>query len=239
MKTPFSLISFVAMATLTGHASAASIIWGSATNVSSASDISTAGTLVSALDLGSGSDRTINGVTFSAYASVAAGTSGSYDVTGVTGNGSWGNAAFGAYGTPSALASTVYGSALNDGIYTNGVGSTRSQTLTGLLVGQQYQIQIWFNDVRAHANPDSVTFGSGAGNPTVTLLSNDNSPSFSQYAIGTFTANDTTQLLTFQETAGQGGATINMFQLRAIPEPSVAVLGGIGMLALLRRRRVL
>jgi hypothetical protein len=58
------------------------------------------------------------------------------------------------------------------------------------------------------------------------------------FVTGTFTANATTQDFLFTDTSPTQSTTLlNAFQLRAIPEPSAALLGGLGMLALLRRRR--
>lgn len=57
-----------------------------------------------------------------------------------------------------------------------------------------------------------------------------------QFAVGTLIASGTTQSL-FAEAQGFARAHINAIQLRAIPEPSVSLLGGLGALALLRRRK--
>jgi len=191
---------------------AATIVWGNATNVSSSTDISLKGSLVEAYDIGSAVDRTINGVLFS-----AAGPSG------------WGDANFASYGN--AGMSGAYGEALNDGTYTNNNGSRQTHTFTGLTSGQQYEFQVWFNDNRNGSTVNANTLTGADGG--VELLGNG------QYAIGTFTADSTgSQDLTWTETGSiSGGATLNLVQLRAVPEPSSAALLGLGGLALLLRRR--
>jgi hypothetical protein len=56
---------------------------------------------------------------------------------------------------------------------------------------------------------------------------------------GTFTASATTQAFTvetFQAGDSKGGL-VNALVLNTVPEPHAALLGGLGLLALLRRRR--
>jgi hypothetical protein len=57
-----------------------------------------------------------------------------------------------------------------------------------------------------------------------------------QFAIGTFTANGTTQDLSAVAN-GFGQAHINALQVRAVPEPSSAVLISLGGIALILHRR--
>ncbi len=141
-------------------------------------------------------------------------------------------------GAPVTLAST--GTYMN----ANAVGTI---SLTGLSVGYTYRIQalvidgrpddgfqtitgrtVWFDGINlgVYANGISgVTWGDGI------------------LATGTFVADATTQSFTIQtrnptDTANTGGQlnALTLYQT-AIPEPSAALLGGLGMLALLRRRR--
>jgi hypothetical protein len=60
-----------------------------------------------------------------------------------------------------------------------------------------------------------------------------------QWIKGTFTADSTSQSLQLSGalSATDGYPQINALQLRTIPEPSSALLGGLGLLALFRRRR--
>lgn len=231
---------------------AATIAWSAATNVNATTDISTAGTLVRALNFGEATNRTINTVTFVGYTATYPGGTGSYDPVAGTGT-IIGSASFTGYGTPvdhaNAALDASYGSALASGRYVNGAGSIGTQTLTGLTIGQQYLIQIWFNDVRTTVAGDvinSVLIDSGASTPSVTLQSDDDGldgaggrGALAQFTIGTFTASATTQVFRVDEnsTTSVAGATMNMLQIRAIPEPSSMWLGGLGVLALMRRRR--
>jgi hypothetical protein len=73
-----------------------------------------------------------------------------------------------------------------------------------------------------------MSYGSSASDSLLTLKG--------QFAIGTFTADATTQTL-YMETINIAQSHINAYQIRLIPEPSSALLGGLGLLALLRRRR--
>ena len=59
------------------------------------------------------------------------------------------------------------------------------------------------------------------------------------FVIGTFTADSSTQAFTFAAASGYDANRTQFIamQLRVIPEPSAALLGGLGVLALLRRRR--
>ena len=105
--------------------------------------------------------------------------------------------------------------------------------LTGLLEGQEYAIQYWVQDIRAGAETRTLTL-----DDQTTLdynISDTANSGVGQWAVGTFTADNTGS-----QTINITSATyseMNLFQLRAIPEPSAALLGGLGLLALLRRRR--
>jgi hypothetical protein len=62
-----------------------------------------------------------------------------------------------------------------------------------------------------------------------------------QFAIGTFTASGTTQAFLLSEPGGDFNPLINALQVRAVPEPSLTLLGcavaAAGGLALRRRSR--
>lgn len=244
MLRNFAIATALLLATAV-HSEGAIITWSAATNVNADSDVSTLGTLVRAVNVGSGSAKTINGVSFAANTTTDGGTSGTYDVS--AGTGPWGNGTWPNYGAPldnsNGALSADYGSALSDGTYTNGGGSIRTQTLSNLTNGQQYLIQVWWNAVQGTSSQLGMVFDSGSGTPSVTLYTSGTgfSPrlSLAQFATGTFTANATTQIVRWDETSGTGGATINMFQIRAVPEPSsfAMLLFGSVMLWAVRRKR--
>jgi MYXO-CTERM domain-containing protein len=136
--------------------------------------------------------------------------------------------------------------------------------LSNLTIGNTYQIQIWAVDTNTtvgDAGNKGLLLGNGAaGNPvlgTDTMLLYEFADGAAagvygaggQYGLGTFVANATTQsfnvrtynnLLTPTPSAASQDHFSNGWQLRdlgVVPEPSAALLGGLGLLALLRRRR--
>jgi hypothetical protein len=112
-------------------------------------------------------------------------------------------------------------------------------TLSGLEIGQQYSVQLLVSDMRAGIGDiRSIRFDDGLGNFTDWALESS-APSF----IGTFTANSTSQSFGVfsQATSGDSGSVLNAVTISLVPEPSTALLGGLGiglgMCLLLRSRR--
>jgi hypothetical protein len=242
---------FLAVGLATSTALAAPIDWGiGAQNISGDSDVSTSGTLVDAFAFStadSATATTVNGVTFAAYAvpadynyqtSVTLGNYSlsenygfvhSYDTLG------WGSGAFNNL-------SSSYGRLLSAGASST-FYDTLSLTMTGLTIGNTYQFQWWDNNSSfASSDANGVTpgystamAGNGEGD-SVGLNANDggNPGSLGQFAIGTFTADDTTQVIDFNGSSGYGGTDplINAIQLRDItpvPEPSTWALLAVGL----------
>ncbi|MGC4017005.1 MAG: hypothetical protein QM755_21195 [Luteolibacter sp.] len=75
--------------------------------------------------------------------------------------------------------------------------------------------------------------GSGFANSTVTLSDGTNTASITGYNANALR----TLYLGVEATTGTSSANFDSIQLQAIPEPSAAVLGGLGLLVLARRRR--
>lgn len=138
-----------------------------------------------------------------------------------------------------------------------------SVDFSGLTIGNTYQIQIWHSDtdlVLDNAGDKGLLLGNGAagapvlGTDVMLLREWADGPDTStyglggQYGLGTFVADATTQsfnvrgytnLLTTPSAASSDHFS-NGYQIRdlgVIPEPSTALLGALGVLALLRRRR--
>ena len=219
-------------------AQAATISWTVSDITGQISDISTTGTLVSALGGSSlAGDIMVGGVTF-ADAQIPFSSGGSFFNE---------TRAVSLPATPNA----AYQDLLEES--TRNTALTSEITYTGLTEDQQYQIQIWTADDRADT---ALVLSNGVGaallgeTGAVTLIQRNTSNSNAgQYAIGVFTADasgeqsfDIQRYLDISTAtpttpSPNGNAIVNAIQLREIPEPSTALLGGIGMLALLRRRR--
>ncbi len=118
-------------------------------------------------------------------------------------------------------------------------GFTFSLSGGGILADTAYELKFWSYDSNT-TNPSTVsyngtngstgsldiTFDSGAGSGPSTL---------DQYAgTATFTSNNS-GVLDILVTSNAEGPRINGFEI--VPEPSAALLGGLGALLLLRRRR--
>jgi hypothetical protein len=241
MKNTTSLVALAALA-LAGSASAATITWGTPTAIASESDVSLNGTLILAKQVthttyGGYANQTVNGVTFDGFENTQNGVT--FDIPfGFSGADQTGYVV-GAAGTPGTL-STAYQQMLTGGYY--GGAGTATVTLSGLALGQQYELQFWVADYRQfppNTYARSLTLTAGNTSGALTYLQTDGS-GFNQgavsgsYILGTFTADNSLQSITIN--AGDS-VQLNALQLRAIPEPSAALLGGLGMLALLRRRR--
>lgn len=189
----------------------ANITWGPATNIATAtgnsSDVSNSGTLIEAYNavasdqIATATPITVNGVTFTPTTSLLNAdpkNAGNSDFSINT------NA-----GDPSydSLVSTVeYGGGTNLVSLTIGDGDgDASINGAGLLnIGTTYEIQVWYVDTRANQNARETPVGDGNGNK-VTL--ND------QFALGTFTADATTQVITL-ESPSFGQAHITAYQIR-------------------------
>lgn len=125
----------------------------------------------------------VNGVTFTpAYGGDA--------LSGQNGS----NAAAGALPVGGAI-SAGYAAILSANDYNTGTGSTPTLTLNGLIVGQHYEVQVWTNDSDGTSLGSQTVRSGGALDPWVVLNMNTTGVSGGrgQYALGTFTADATSQ----------------------------------------------
>jgi hypothetical protein len=203
------------------NARAASISWGTpnVVDINDPTQVLTNGTLVYAgfrpsyyyTDSPADTEIVVNGVAF---------TQDLLNNTDV-GGGSWS----GPYGP----ASNAYSELLADGLFNQDLG-THTTTITGLTVGDNYEIQVftsfWGGDsgfeTQLISGSNVVDMGNNASTPT--------------YDVGTFTADSTSQ--SFQWTGVTDYGVMAAVQVRevAVPEPATAGLLLLGVPALLLRR---
>ena len=232
---------------LINAAPAAVILWNPVSTISGDSDVSTAGSLVNAFNVGGLGNATVGGITFTATTvdAVTTGTLG-------TGSGAltlqasttwFGNlgAIFGSASAPFSSLSAGYQSLLNTLAYS--ASSSATYTMQGLVIGQAYLVQFWLNDSRGSDTTfgryNQFTAGNLSGNVDVNALNAVGG--VGQFVIGTFVADATTQAVNvaagFVAPSTSSVIQLNGYQLRAIPEPSVAVLLTGSLLTLVLRRR--
>jgi hypothetical protein len=246
MNTTHShLLAGLFAAAFAGTVQAATITWGSSVNIlNDPTQISTNGT-VHATAIGSrtggagvtGASVTVNGVQFFDNLTIDAAFVSHNDVIG------------GRTGLPNTAGDDYY-----DLLEAGDRDSSSIDvpiTFTGLTIGTPYEIQFWASDNANPVGDSAVVLNNGngsspnpatAGHATVLYEATDGGPG--QFVIGTFTADATSQELlvrrwtnlTTTPTASNQNL-IQAWQIRAIPEPSTALLGALGALALLRRRR--
>jgi hypothetical protein len=218
---------------------AAPIIWGSPTIISGDSDVRTDGTLVAAFNL-NGADVTVNGVTFAGltYPFMATTvTSGNFTFTESPGH-LLAESGFGSGSAPFNSLSANYQTLLSTAMSTDD-NNTITLTMSGLVIGQQYEFQWWLNDSNS---PNSGFLTTATATNSVSLDDNTTNANggVGQFVTGTFTANATGQTIAFDGINGAQAPTINALQLRAIPEPStmsILFLGGALITGSAFRRR--
>jgi MYXO-CTERM domain-containing protein len=202
---------------------------------------STYGTLEFALNMG-GSALTRDGVAFTTAGTTPSGatrnflTSGgvgaTINVVGVTqgGNRAWSQATLS--GSTDGLFHTI-------AFANHGSSPGYEITVSGLDAGKSYQLQFLFGDPRtAFPYSNTVTaFDSSSNNATATV-SYGSASSGDEFSMLTAVVSGSTsfKFRSFKEASG-GGPGIAGLVVHSVPEPSAALLGGLGLLALLRRRR--
>ncbi len=187
-------------------AHAADITWGTATGYSSASDVSTVGTLIEAINACGSEYLTsplINGVQFVGNTGLMSGDANTTFFFGDTGD-------------------TEYNHLLNALDYASSQFSVGNGQLE---VGKEYLIQLWYLDERSSSAGDrSMAFGDGNGNASPWVDDG--------YVIGTFIANNGSQTITVQgyNNSDSSGATshVTAYQIRDLssPVPTLSTVAG-------------
>lgn len=162
---------------------------------------------------------TINLTTISAYSGATAQTLGmSVDGMGV-GNDKWGSGPQG----------WVF--SFNQIVSFDGIGFSTSG---GNGEGLKIESTAWANAIVDDTGQD-WSFSSDGTSGIFSILAG-NGPTFDFTSAGVASVAAGTPII-IEHNAGNGGGQMTEFTITAIPEPSTALLGGLGMLALLRRRR--
>lgn len=216
-----------------------SVTWGAQKNITGDSDVSLIGNLVYAYKFVPTAigDTTVNGVAFSEF--VVPDNESSVDVGAVRISESVGflkgSGFYDSSNNPFSNLSTGYQQLLRYAV-TATAPSTITLQLGLLTIGHTYDFQWWSNNSTTDSGWNDTT---ATATNSVTLISNSgflNAPfspvegGLGQYAIGRFTATNTTHLINFNGTSVF--PLINAFQLRSVslvvPEPSMLVIAVSG-----------
>ena len=100
--------------------------------------------------------------------------------------------------------------------YTTSGTTSGTQTISGLSIGKTYQIQIFYNDQRSCCSGRTMTYGDSSNTVNISAGGSGHG----QYAIGTFTADATTQILTHQS---NGFANIHYNAILVVEASSIPV----------------
>jgi hypothetical protein len=250
LSTPAKLIVAVALCLSVSPKVAWAIVditWGAPSTISGDSDVNTAGSLVYAYNIGDPAvtSTAINGVTFAPFPITDGGTSttsGSLTVAGFSNEPMSTALSTGSASAPYASLSTSYKAMLGTAVMKSSSSiHFLDLTLLNLNPGQTYTLQVWTNNSIATTSAASLWNFSGNGSQNIDINTTDIAGGVGQYAIGTFTADATSEpFFIHGEPFPTGIGLINGLQLRtaAVPEPTTFGLFGIGLAMLIARRRI-
>lgn len=204
------------------------IVWSAPQGISGDADVSTNGTLVGALNIGASGvgNTTVNGVTFTGLALGGTSvTSGNFTFNLATGFGAAnGNTSA---NSPFASLSSAYQTLLSS-FAGNPSPAPFTLTINGLTIGSQYEFQWWANTTATLNVVTSATAGNSvalASNPTKT------DGGVGQFALGTFTADATSQVITFNSNIQPilDGLQLRETPSAVVPEPASLVMWLMGL----------
>lgn len=212
------------------------INWGTPVTISGDTNVRTDGSLVAAFNM-NGNSVSVNGVPFASWTfpfMATTTTMGNFTITESPGH-LLAYSNLGSTSSPFAGLSSNYQTLLSSAVSSDD-NNAITLTINGLTLGQQYEFQWWVN-----ASGTTSGFRTTASAPLAVSLDDNTSNAIGgvgQTVVGTFTAGDVFETITFTGTDSTQAPTINAFQFRAIPEPSSLGLFVIGaVLASLARRR--
>lgn len=236
----------VALCQLVGAKSAmaiAHIVWSSPTTIAGDTDVSTAGSLVYAYNVGGplATSPTINGVNFAAFPVVDGGTSTTHGSLTVQGFNNEPMSTAGGTGSGSAPFNALsgnYQAMLGDAVQkSGGTVPFLDFTLLNLTVGQTYTLQVWTNNSNPVTTSASLFDFFGDHVQGIDINTTDQIGGVGQYLFGTFTADDTTEPFFVHGVGAGGPGILNGLQLRAlVPEPATIGLGAWTAVLLLGSR---
>ena len=232
MRRNLVLIGSALIALIATPAFAAVINWGNPTTISGDSNVSTDGALFAAYHM-NGGDVTVNGVLFIGVPVTSGATVmtfGPFSFTESPGH-FIALTGLGSNSAPFSNLSANYQTLLSTAISTD-ENNTLTLTMTGLSIGQQYEFEWWLNASSATSTTGLLTTATATNSVTLDDNTTNTVGGVGQFAIGTFTADATSQVIAFSGINSSNSPTVNAFQFRAIPEPStmsILLLGGVAI----------